>query len=65
MKVAILGAGAMGALVGSCFHKGGAEVWLVDPFEAHMKKIAEEGLAIFTKPEFELYVCIPKGERRG
>ncbi|MGI6349177.1 MAG: 2-dehydropantoate 2-reductase [Eubacteriaceae bacterium] len=46
MKVAILGAGAMGALVGSCFHKGGAEVWLVDPFEAHIKKIAEEGLTI-------------------
>ncbi len=22
-------------------------------------------LAIFTEPEFELYVCIPKGERRG
>jgi len=46
MKVAILGAGAMGALVGSGFQKGGADVWLVDPFKAHMDKIANEGLKI-------------------
>lgn len=46
MKVAILGAGAMGALIGSCFYKGGADVWLIDPFKAHMDKIANEGLKI-------------------
>lgn len=46
MKVAILGAGAMGALVGSGFYKGGADVWLIDPFKAHMDKIANEGLKI-------------------
>lgn len=46
MKVAILGAGAMGSLIGSCFYKGGADVWLIDPFKAHMDKIANEGLKI-------------------
>jgi 2-dehydropantoate 2-reductase len=46
MKVAILGAGAMGALVGSGFQKGGADVWLVDPFREHMDKIKNEGLKI-------------------
>ena len=47
MKTAILGAGAMGALIGSNLHKGGAEVWLVDPFEAHMNKIRNEGLKMY------------------
>lgn len=46
MKIAILGAGAMGALVGSGFKKGGADVWLVDPFKEHMDKIKNEGLKI-------------------
>ncbi len=46
MKIAILGAGAMGALIGSGFQKGGADVWLVDPFKEHMEKIKNEGLKI-------------------
>lgn len=57
MKIAILGAGAMGALIGSCLHKGGADVWLVDPFEEHMKLIATKGLKInLNAGESEEYV---------
>lgn len=46
MKYAILGAGAMGSLIGAHLAKGGAEVVLVDPFEAHMKAIASDGLTM-------------------
>ncbi|MCL2166027.1 MAG: 2-dehydropantoate 2-reductase [Clostridiales bacterium] len=44
MKTAILGAGAMGSLVGAHIKKGGGEVWFVDVFAEHMKAIAEKGL---------------------
>lgn len=46
MKIAILGAGAMGSLVGSFLQKGGAEVSLVDPYVAHMEAIRQNGLEI-------------------
>lgn len=44
MKVAILGAGAMGCLVGAHLKKGGAEVYFVDPYAAHMEAIQKHGL---------------------
>ena len=44
MKVAILGAGAMGCLVGAHLKNGGAEVYFVDPYAAHMEAVAEHGL---------------------
>lgn len=46
MKYAILGAGAMGSLIGAHFAKGGAEVILIDPYEAHMNVIASDGLTM-------------------
>ena len=46
MRVGILGAGAIGSLVGAFIKQAGFDVVLVDPFEAHMKKIREEGLVI-------------------
>lgn len=47
MKVCVLGAGGMGCLVGTYLKKGGAEVHLVDPYEEHMKAVAENGLKIY------------------
>ena len=44
MKIAILGAGAMGSMVGAYLKKGGGEVYFVDPYEAHMKAVRENGL---------------------
>jgi 2-dehydropantoate 2-reductase len=44
MKIAILGAGAMGSMVGAFLKKGGAEVWFVDPYAAHMEAIRQRGL---------------------
>lgn len=46
MKIAIVGAGAMGASVGAFLHEAGAEVWFIDPFRAHMEEIRENGLRL-------------------
>ena len=44
MKIAILGAGATGCNVGGHLKLAGEEVYLVDPFQAHMDAIREKGL---------------------
>lgn len=45
MKYAVIGAGAMGSVLGSGLALGGGEVWFVDPFAAHMEAIRENGLS--------------------
>ena len=50
-KIAILGAGAMGSLVGAFLIRGGADVILVDPYEAHMDTIRTTGLTMHIKEE--------------
>ena len=44
MKYVVVGAGATGAVIGAFFALAGEEVWLVDPYEAHMRACAERGL---------------------
>lgn len=44
MKFAMYGSGAAGSVFASYLRKGGAEVILIDRYEAHMKKVAEEGM---------------------
>lgn len=46
MKIGIVGAGAMGSILGAHFIMGGAEVYFVDPYEAHIKAMQENGLQI-------------------
>lgn len=46
MKYAILGAGAMGSIIGGVLAKGGQEVLLVDPYREHMEKINKDGLKL-------------------
>jgi len=48
MKIAVMGAGAMGCLYGSDLAKGGNEVWMVDIWEEHVNKIKAEGLLMTT-----------------
>ena len=50
-KIAILGAGAMGSLVGAFLIRGGADVILVDPYEAHMDTIRTTGLTMHINKE--------------
>lgn len=44
MKFAMYGSGAAGSVFASYMRKGGADVILVDRYEEHMKKIAEDGM---------------------
>lgn len=46
MKIAILGAGAMGSLYGGLLAEGGNEVWLIDVWQAHVDRINQCGLTI-------------------
>ena len=50
-KIAILGAGAMGSLVGAFLIRGGADVIPVDPYEAHMDTIRTTGLTMHINEE--------------
>jgi 2-dehydropantoate 2-reductase len=43
-KIAIVGAGAMGCVLGAYLAKGGGDVVLVDPMKEHMDAIADGGL---------------------
>ncbi|MGD2186841.1 MAG: 2-dehydropantoate 2-reductase [Desulfobacterales bacterium] len=49
MKIAIVGAGAMGSLFGTLLAEAGNEVWLYDIWQDHMKTVRKRGLTI----EFE------------
>ena len=46
MKYAILGAGAMGSIIGAVLAKGGQDVVLVDLYKEHMDQIARAGLRV-------------------
>ena len=53
MKAAILGAGAMGSIVGAHLKRGGAEVYFIDVYEEHMKAVAEKGITMELESEKE------------
>ncbi len=46
MKIAILGAGAMGSLYGGLLAEAGNEVWLIDVYQEHIDAINEKGLYV-------------------
>jgi 2-dehydropantoate 2-reductase len=46
MKIAVVGAGAMGSLFGALLAEAGNEVWLLDIWAEHIKVIREEGLSL-------------------
>lgn len=52
MKIVMLGSGAAGSVFAAYLRRGGADVWLVDKYKAHMDKIRDEGLRF----------CTPDGE---
>lgn len=62
MKVAILGAGAMGCLFGAAFHRAGHAVTLVDVNAAHVAAINAHGLELDTRTGVEhlpIPACLP------
>ena len=52
MKIVMIGSGAAGSVFAAYLRKGGAEMYLVDRYQAHMDKIAEDGLT-FVSPAGE------------
>lgn len=44
MKIAMIGSGAAGSVFAGYLRRGGADLTLVDPYQAHMDKIAADGL---------------------
>ena len=52
MKIAMIGSGAAGSVFAAYLRRGGAELWLVDKYKAHMDKTAADGL-VFRTPEGE------------
>jgi 2-dehydropantoate 2-reductase len=46
LKVAVVGAGAMGSLFGGLLAEAGADVWLIDVWKAHVDTVNEQGLTI-------------------
>ncbi len=52
MKIAMIGSGAAGSVFAAYLKKGGADLYLVDKYKAHMQQIEENGLR-FISPEGE------------
>lgn len=52
MKIAMIGSGAAGSVFAAYLKKGGADLYLVDRYQAHMDKIAQDGLT-FVSPAGE------------
>jgi len=46
MKIAVVGAGAMGSLFGAMLAEAGNEVWLYDVWVAHVQAVNKDGLAV-------------------
>ena len=46
MKIAMIGSGAAGSVFAAYLKRGGAELYLVDRYKAHMDKIAAAGLVL-------------------
>lgn len=51
MKIAMIGSGAAGSVFAAYLRRGGADMYLVDKYKAHMDRIAEQGLAFICKGE--------------
>lgn len=58
MKIAVIGAGAMGCLYGAALHRAGAQVALVDVDRPHIDAINERGLELETRADTE-FLPIP------
>ena len=48
MRIGIVGAGAVGSVVGGLLARGGHDITLIDPWPEHISKIQRDGLIIET-----------------
>lgn len=56
MRVAILGCGAMGTVLGAYMTKNGCNVELIDSYEAHVQALNEKGAHIVGTVDFTVPV---------
>lgn len=56
MKIAMIGSGATGSVFASFLKLGGADVYLVDTYKAHMDKIARSGMSFKNAATGETHV---------
>jgi len=54
MKIAIMGAGALGCAFGGLLHKAGEEVWLIHHAKSHVQTINERGVILSIGKEEEV-----------
>ncbi len=57
MKIGVVGAGAMGSLLGSCLARGSNEVWLIDVWLEHINEIVTKGLKIIENGAQHIVHC--------
>lgn len=57
MKIAMIGSGAAGSVFAAYLRRGGADMYLVDRYKAHMDKTCQDGL-VFREADCE---CVLKG----
>lgn len=50
LKICMIGAGALGSAIGGTLALGGQDVTFIDPFQAHMDAIRENGLRLVNSP---------------
>lgn len=66
MRVAIVGAGAMGTVMGAYFTRGGCQVDLVDSYQEHVDALNEKGAHIVGKVDMTVPVhAITPGQMEG
>lgn len=64
MRIAIIGAGALGSLVGGLLARAGHDVWLYNPSNVeHIRTIRSQGLRIETVEGEELKISVPATDR--
>ena len=68
MKIAMIGSGAAGSVFAAYLKKGGADLYLVDRYKAHMDKIAADGLTFVSPSGEEVltgFITAPSAESIG
>jgi len=55
MKFGIVGAGAMGCLLGSFLVRANGEVWLIDVWEEHVSQIKNRGLTVISQGKSDTF----------